>query len=105
MTKKEKASIQESILSGDFSKLTRFQIVKLIFAGIVLIITIIAFIQNFDSVTIKFLFWEFELSVSLLILICVFLGAIISFFREERKIRKKNKIITELQKRIKNIDK
>ena len=103
--KENKVSIQESILSGDFSKLTTFQIIKLVLAGIVLILAIIAFIQNFDPVLVKFLVWKFNISISLLILICVFIGGIVAFFREERKLRKKNKIITTLQEKIKELEK
>ena len=103
--KKDMANIKESIVTMDFSKLTTMQIVKLIIAGIFLVIFIIAFIQNFDSVIVKFLFWDISISISLLILLSVVIGAIIAIFREERKIHKKNKIIKSLQLKINELEK
>ena len=101
---KKDTTIKESLLTMNFKKLSTMQIIKLILAGIFLLIFIVAFIQNFDPVIVKFLFWEFSISISLLILICVFIGAIIAFFREERKIYKKNKVIKEMQLKLKDKD-
>ena len=96
---KNDPSIQDSIIM-DFTKLSTKQILKLIFAGLFTIVVVIAFIQNFDSIVVEFLFWDFNISIALLILISVFVGGIINFFREERKVHKKNEIINTLQTRI-----
>lgn len=100
MEKESKTPIQDSFVEMDFARLSKMQKIKLFLAGIVMLIVIVPLIQNFQSVNLKFLFWDSNLSVSLLILISMFAGFIIAFIREERKILKKNKEIKLLEKKI-----
>jgi uncharacterized integral membrane protein len=100
-----KTSIQDSLVEMDFTRLSKFQIFKLILSGITLVIAIIALIQNLHSVSLKFLFWNIYLSVSLLILISIVFGFIIAYIREERKIHKKNKEIKILKQKIIELNK
>ncbi|MBU0489431.1 MAG: DUF1049 domain-containing protein [Bacteroidetes bacterium] len=100
---KDKATISESVISMDFSKLTTSQKIKLVVVCFVFLIFLIAFIQNFDSVQVKFVFWSFSLSISLLILLSVLAGALALFFRGERKVWKKKKTIEGLEKKIEKL--
>ena len=51
--------------------------IKLIFSLLLLILAVIFAIQNSDSQTVRFLFWEATLPIALIIIISLTVGAII----------------------------
>jgi uncharacterized integral membrane protein len=52
-----------------------------IFSFLVIAIMLVAFaVQNAALITVKLLFWQFEVSTALLILICFALGAVVMLF-------------------------
>ena len=99
----DKITIKESLISFEFSKLTLWQKIRLGFSAFIGLLVIIVFIQNFKEVSIEFLWWSISLSISLLVLICVAIGALIVYIRESRRHWKKNRQIDHLERRIKDL--
>lgn len=65
-------------------------IILLIFALLVTIFTV----QNATVITVKFFMWEVNVSLALIILICLMIGAIVTIFlgiKKEIKLKKENK--------------
>jgi uncharacterized integral membrane protein len=67
-------------------------------------IAVLFALQNTAVVEINFLFWNFEGSLALLLLIALALGALISFFASLPSILRRNNLIRNLQKKITELE-
>ena len=64
--------------------------VKWILTTLLLILLIIFTVQNYEVVSIQFLFWSFQTSRTIIIFVTLLMGIIIGFFISFKK-REKNK--------------
>lgn len=74
-----------------------------LFTGLILLIPVLIFVvQNGHSVTVRFLKWEYPVSLALLLLaillIGVLLGVLLTYFRRMRNNRKQKKAEQEKQR-------
>jgi uncharacterized integral membrane protein len=70
---------------------------KLVFSILIFIFVVVFAILNWQIVEIRFIFFKLNISVTLLIILCLVLGFIISSIFDHRKFRKKDKEILELK--------
>jgi uncharacterized integral membrane protein len=67
---------------------------KLIFALVIILFIVIFAVQNAGQVTISFLFWDFYISLAVILMVCIFCGAIVGmlFTMISRSKKMKDKI-------------
>jgi len=69
---------------------------KLLFALFIALILVLFAVQNAGQVTVNLLFWSFPVSLAVILMVCLFLGAligsIISVFSLKKKAGKKEKV-------------
>lgn len=70
---------------------------KLIFALLFSLILVLFAVQNAGLVTINLLFWDFSISLSVILMICIFSGAIIGCLITLLSIQRKKQSIKKAE--------
>ncbi|MES2618849.1 MAG: lipopolysaccharide assembly protein LapA domain-containing protein [Bacteroidota bacterium] len=81
---------------------------KLITAVVLLILVIIFAIQNSDTTTVKLWFWDMQLPLIILFLVCFLAGllfAVLAILPVYKSSNRKSKLIDELQSKINILEK
>lgn len=73
---------------------------QLIFAIVTAILAIVFALQNATSVTVKLFFWDFSMSLALLIVVLIGLGLVTGLLVMYPKVYSKNSQVKSLQKQV-----
>lgn len=87
-----------------WSSLTPWKKFKVICAGLLVIYVIIFAIVNWHIAKVDFLFFQIDISVTLLIILCLVMGYLISSVFDYKRYKQKDKEIKKLRLRIEEIE-
>ncbi len=77
---------------------------SLIFALIIALLAVIFSVQNTEPVTINFLFWTFQGSLALILLITLVTGVVIGFLASSPSLLKRRSTISSQKKKIAELE-
>jgi len=75
---------------------------QLIFACILILLVVIFAVQNADQVAVHFISWELNISLALLLIVTLIIGALIGLLVATPKILRHKKEIGQLKKQVSN---